>query len=379
MKWQKILSLVPAPGGVVDFQGCLEAFPVLEHAKTTPQGVYHLEGDVWTHTKMVVKELVNHADYLAANDVERTTVFFAALLHDVAKYSTTVIDPLTGAIGQPGHSRRGAIDVRIALWDMEAPFAVREHICRLIAVHQVPFFAFEGGPGKPTAEFTARKFSWCLSMKLLTMLAEADMRGRICPDQQKVLDAIELFREVARIDDCYDKPKAFSTPHTAMSYFRGASVDPSFELHQNMGSRVIVMSGLPASGKNTWVSAHCKELPVVSFDDARDELKLKHGENEGKAASAAIEKAKHLLRSKSSFVWNATHLSPQMRAKSLDLLFAYDAQVHLVYLESSRKTIYSRNNKRDTSLKNSSIEKMLFKWEVPLPTEAHEVNYQHVS
>ena len=375
MKWQNIVSLVAAPGGVVDFQGCLEAFPELEHAKSTPQGAYHLEGDVWTHTKMVVEEMVNHADYLAANSEERITGFLAALLHDVAKYSTTVIDPVTGAIGQPGHSRRGAIDARIALWDQGAPFAIREHVCRLIAVHQVPFFAFEGGSGKPSAEFTARKFSWHLSMKLLTLLAEADMRGRICPDQQKVLDAIELFREVARIEDCYDKPKAFSTPHTALSYFRGASVDPTFELHQETGSRVIVMSGLPASGKNTWVATHCKGLPVVSFDDARDELNLKHGENDGKAAHAAIEKAKVLLREKKPFVWNATHLSPQMRAKTLDLLFAYDAQTELVYLESSRKTIFSRNNKRDTSLKSASIEKMLFKWEVPLPTEAHSVKY----
>lgn len=68
----------------------------------------------------------------------------AALLHDIAKYSTTVIDPVTGAIGQPGHSRKGALDARIALWDAGMPFESREAVCRLIANHQVPFFAIEG-------------------------------------------------------------------------------------------------------------------------------------------------------------------------------------------------------------------------------------------
>ena len=375
MHWNDVKKLVPLPGASIDFQSCLHAFPALEQAKHTPQGIYHLEGDVWTHTMMVLHELVRHTDYANATDDERAVVFFAALLHDIAKYSTTVIDPETGAIGQPGHSRRGAIDARILLWDMEVPFDLREHICRLIRVHQVPFFAFEGGPAKPSAEFTARKFSWQLSMKLLTLLAEADIRGRICPDQQKVLDAIELFREVARIDDCYDHPKTFASSHTALSYFRGAQVDPSFQLHQEMGSQVIVMSGLPASGKDTWVSSHYKGLPVVSFDAMRAQLDLRHGDNEGKVAHAAIDKAKELLRRQSPFVWNATHLTPQMRSKTLDLLFAYHAHVEIVYLESQRKTILTRNHKRDTSLKNASIEKMLFKWEIPLPTEAHNVQY----
>ena len=64
-----------------------------------------------------------------------------------------------------------------------------------------------------------------------------------------------------------------------------------------------------------------------------------------------------------------------MRKKTLDLLFAYDAQVELVYLEQPPKVIFKRNTQRDTSLPNKAIERMLFKWEVPLPTEAHVVAY----
>nr|WED68850.1 AAA family ATPase [Pectobacterium colocasium] len=103
-----------------------------------------------------------------------------------------------------------------------------------------------------------------------------------------------------------------------MSYFRGADVHPDYPLFQELGSKVTVMCGLPAAGKDTWVRTHRRDLPVVSFDDARTELGLKHGENEGKAVHWATDKARSLLRTHEPFVWNATHLSQQMRTRTLD-------------------------------------------------------------
>ncbi|WP_231409829.1 AAA family ATPase [Ralstonia solanacearum] len=375
MHYEQLRALVPALGKSPDFQACLAAFPALAFAKTTPQDPrYHGEGDVWTHTQMVVEALLALPDYQAAPRAEQEVVFLAALLHDVAKYSTTVVDPVTGAIGQPGHSRKGAIDARIALWDAGVPFDVRESVCRLIGVHQVPFFALDGSR-RGTPEFLVRELSWQLSIPSLAMLAEADMRGRICADKARVLDNIELFRELAREEGCYGTPRPFADAHTAVSYFRGADVHPDYPLHQAPGSRVIVMSGLPASGKNTWVDAYHPELPVVSFDDARDELGLRHGKNEGMVAHLAVDRAKALLRAQQPFIWNATHLSERMRQKTLDLLFAYHAQVEIAYLEQPRTELLRRNTKRDTSLSNKALASMLHRWSVPLPTEAHHVRY----
>ncbi len=376
MQFDTLRALAPEPGQSPDYAACLAAFPALELAKTTPQDPrYHGEGDVWTHTMMVVDALLALPQYQTASRADQEVVFLAALLHDVAKHSTTVIDPVTGAIGQPGHSRKGAIDARIALWDAGTPFAVREAVCRLISVHQVPFFALEGSRrGKPP-EFIARELSWHVSLPLLTMLAEADMRGRICADAQRVLDNIALFCELARDDGCFEQPRAFADAHTAVSYFRGADVHPDYPLFQEPGSRVIVMSGLPASGKNTWVNAHYPDLPVISFDDAREELGLRHGKNEGKVAHLAIERARELLRRKAPFVWNATNLSELMRKKTLDLLYAYHAEVELVYLEKPRAELLRRNSRRDTSLSNKTLTGMLHRWDLPLPTEAHRVVY----
>lgn len=376
MNWQAIQSLVPANGAAPDFEACLEAFPQLRQAIDTPQSApHHREGSVWTHTRMCLTELLALREYQALPRADQVTVFLALLLHDIAKCSTTVVDPETGRIGHPGHSRKGAIDARVALWDVGAPFEQREAICRLVQSHQYPMWALAGSRTGKSPEFLVRWLSWQVDLRLLALLAEADMRGRICDDAQTALDNIELFRELAQEEGCFDAPRSFVDAHTRVSYFRGASVHPDYPLFQEPGSRVTVMCGLPASGKNTWVDANRKGLPVVSFDDAREELGLRHGKAEGVVAHHAVDKAKDLLRAKKPFVWNATHLSQQMRDKTLDLLFAYGAEVDLVYLERPRAELLQRNTRRDTSLTNKALEAMVHKWEPPLPTEAHAVSY----
>lgn len=374
--YQHMAAHVPAPGQAPDWSWFLDAIPALKLLATTPQDpYYHAEGDVWTHTRMVIEALMEGDDYARADENERFILFYGALLHDIAKPATTVIDPDTGKIGQPGHSRRGAIDARILCWYAGVPFALREALCRIITVHQLPFFALAGSKSGQSAEYTIRKLSHELDVRLLAAVAEADMRGRHFEKKADCLVDIELFREMARDERCYGAPKSFADRHTAVAYFRGAQIAPDYPLHQEGGSQVTMMSGLPASGKNHWVAQHRKGLPVISIDDAREALGLRHGQNEGAAAHHAIDAAKALLRARAPFVWNTTHLSTQMRKKTLDLLYAYDAEVDLVYLEQAPALIFQRNTRRDTSLPNKSIERMLFKWEVPLPTEAHSVHY----
>lgn len=376
MNWTQVQGLVPGVGQSPDFEACLEVFPQLRLAIGTEQSApHHREGNVWVHTKMCIEELLVLEEYQRLPRPEQEVVFLGLLLHDIAKCSTTVVDPETGRIGHPGHSRKGAIDARIALWDAGAPFEQREAICRLVQSHQYPMWALAGSRSGKSPEYLVRWLSCQANLRLLALLAEADMRGRICDDAQTALDNINLFRALAQEEGCFETQRRFVDNYTRLSYIRGADVHPDYPLFQEAGSQVTLMCGLPASGKNTWVDAHRKGLPVVSFDDAREELGLKHGQNDGMAAHHAVDKAKDLLRAKSPFVWNATHISQSMRDKSLDLLFAYGAEVELVYLERSRQELLHRNARRDTSLTNKALQGMLHKWELPLPTEAHSVRY----
>ena len=353
-------------------------FPGLaESLAATPQDpIHHAEGDVWTHTQMVVDELLALPDYAKLTRAEQGVAFYAALLHDMAKPATT--KEQDGRIIAPGHSAKGAIDARVALWEHDVPFALREQVCRLIEVHQVPFFAFNSRRGVP-AEYTARLLAADRSIDLLCLLATADMKGRVCQDQQKVLDDIALFQEQARELGCANQPYAFPDAATRMAYFRSEGqryadepvfVDRPFE--------VVLLSGLPASGKNTWCSAH-PDYPTVSYDDLREEFGLKPGEGTGTLVHAADDRMREHLRARRPFVVNATHLSRQMRRRTLDLIHDYGGQVRVVYFEAPRAEILARNSARDSTLTNAKLLKMVSRWEVPGLDEVDAVDYRVLS
>ena len=339
-------------------------FPALAPAlSATPQDpIHHAEGDVWTHTKMVVRALLEDPDYAAASQPIRGVLFYAALLHDIAKPATT--KEQDGRIIAPGHSPKGAVDARVALWEHDVPFVLREQVCRLIESHQVPFFAFDNRKGiRP--DFTARLQAADRSVDLLCILAAADMRGRFCADQQKVLDDIALFREQARELDCLDQPYAFPDAATRMAYFRSQGARYADEpVHIEAPFEVILMSGLPASGKNTWVSERL-QIPVVSYDDLREEFGFKPGEGTGTLVHAAADRMREFLRRRETFIVNATHLSRQMRRRTLDLVSDYGGSVRVVYCEASRADLLSRNAKRDSTLNNKKLLEMTSRWEVP--------------
>src|SRR5262249_34908351 len=151
------------------------------------------EGNVWIHTRMVLESLCELPAWRALPDSDRAIVFLAALLHDVAKPEVTRVEP-DGHISSRGHSRRGAILAREILWRMGLPFAMREAICALILHHQVPFTLIE----KDNGERTAIMVSQLVRCDLLSLVAEADARGRHCADKARLLDNIALFDELCR-------------------------------------------------------------------------------------------------------------------------------------------------------------------------------------
>ena len=369
-------ELVPKPGETADWKAFVEIIPSLSTLDQTPQDArWHAEGDVGTHTRRVCAEVARLDDYGRADEDTRFVLFYAALLHDIAKPSCTRHEP-DGSITSAGHSRRGSIDSRILLWRLAIPFTLRERICRIIAAHQKPFFTIQGDYSGRSPEYLIRKLSYEANLRELICVAEADGRGRICDNWQETLDNVALFRELAIEEGCLDSPRAFADDHTRISYFRSnGAISPDYPFFQEKGSSVIMMAGTPASGKDTWIAANAQGLPVVSFDDMREELGLSYGDNAGTVTQKTLDKARELLRRQTPFVWNATHLSAQMRKKTLDLLYAYHADVTIVYLESPENVIKTRNAKRDTTLTNARIDTMLQRWEVPLPTEAHRVDY----
>jgi len=133
---------------------------------------------------------------------------------------------------------------------------------------------------------------------------------------------------------------------------------------------VILLSGLPGTGKDTWIAENCPELPVVSLDDIRLELGIAPTERQESVINTATERAKALLRQRQPFAWNATNLSPMVRGRQVKLFEDYHAAVRIVYLETHWDEMLRRNASRAARVPEAVIGNMLATLSLPERFEA---------
>ena len=374
-----ILALVPdAPGWVIDWEK-IETSALRDHMdamRHTPQSVrWHAEGDVWTHTRMVCESLVSMPEYRHLPQTQRQTLFLAALLHDVGKPMTTRQEG--NDWGAPSHSSKGALLVRYILWKEFGMCgtpelqAMREAVVLLVKHHSFPPYALEKEENlrKIISIAASAELVPYFSLKLLHLLSKADALGRECEDKADFTAQVDLFAELAKEQGCYDTPLDFASGYTRRAYFSGGDVWPQQELYDESWGEVLMLCGLPGTGKDYWISKHCKDMPVVSLDDIRRRHKLSPEGSQGYVASLGKEEAKIYLRKHQPFVWNATNLTVDIRRQLIDLFESYGASVRVVYLETDLETQLRRNAGREDRVPETIIDSMLSKLAVP---EIHE-------
>lgn len=339
--------------------------------------IHHAEGDVWIHVRMVCEALAGLEEWRALEREDREMLFAAALLHDVGKPLCTRTGD--GNITSRGHSQRGSIDARRILWENGADIVRREQVCALVRYHQIPFFLIDRGDAQRMALLISQQ----VRCDHLAILAKADALGRICRDQSELLTKIGLFEEYCRGQHCLDRPWAFPSPLSRFEYFRREGRDPHYQVHDDSRCEAILMSGLPGSGKDTWLRAHVAHLPVISLDEIREDLGAEPAGNQGEVVQAARERARVFLRGGTSFAWNATNLSGEMRERLTGLFTGYHARVRIVYVEAPFSGYFERNASRVRQVPRQAIVRMLERWEVPAITEAPIVewweNAEHLS
>lgn len=337
--------------------------------------IWHAEGDVFIHTKMVIKSLLSLPEFKILTEQEKQILFTAALLHDVEKRSTTVKELINGVetYVSPKHSKKGEFTTRKILYkDLETPFKIREQICKLVRHHGLPLWVFE--KNNPPKE--AIKSSLILDTKLLAILAKADVLGRVCDDQQELLFRVELFIEICQENNCFGSKKHFNSGHGRFIYLNKVDGVPEYEPYDSFEFEVIMMCGLPGSGKDTYIKNKLA-LPMLSLDNIRRENNIDPADKKKNSLTIKLaeEKVKEFLRAKKSFVFNATNVNRNLRSKWLSMFNNYGAKIKIIYLEVPFKKLLFQNKNRQYVVPENVIEKMLDQLEIPSYDEAHEIEY----
>lgn len=382
---EEILSLVPGPP---DWRirwdalrrTCLETL-LCQMESVAQDPAYHGEGDVLTHTQMVCEALAGLEQFRQLGERQRQEVFLAALLHDAGKIPCTRLEG--GSWTSPRHAATGAAMARELLW-LDCSWcgqpdrqAMRETVCTLIRYHSLPPHAVyeEDGARRLLKAAANGELLPDFSTELLCLLAKADILGRVCGDQAELLEAVELCGALAEEQGCLTGPRVFLSRHAAFSCFSGRLDQPDSDLYDDTWGEVILLCGLPGTGKDTWIARNCPDLPVVSLDAVRAELGISPVGPQKKVVEEARDRARTLLRAKRPFVWNATNVTADLRRRQVELFTGYHASVRIVYLETGWGEELRRNAGRAATVPEPAILRMLAKLVPPERFEAHQVEW----
>lgn len=187
-EWRKMLLKAKRPsiGLEVGWElGIIERLcPEFHILRETPQDkTWHPEGNVWTHTKMVVDvaaEIVRRENLIKntkINDQENDAAFtlvLASLCHDLGKPATTETNE-KGRITSKGHAEAGLTIAERFMKSIDVPERVRRRVLPLIQYH---LYLHENQKiTKPAVNRLANRLAPATIQELVWVM-EADRRGR---------------------------------------------------------------------------------------------------------------------------------------------------------------------------------------------------------
>ena len=152
----------------------LRYFPELDRLRGVPQDArWHPEGDVWTHTLMVVDEAAN----LRRNDEDDLALMFGALCHDMGKAERTQEEG--ERVRAHGHDAAGVEATTAFLGALRSPVKLIRRVAALVENHLAPAFYPRNSAGPRGYRRLSRKLERAgVSVELLARVARADHLGR---------------------------------------------------------------------------------------------------------------------------------------------------------------------------------------------------------
>lgn len=331
--------------------------------------IWHAEGDVWTHTRMVIDQVERLPEWTSLDRESQLALIFTAIFHDSGKPATTLIDPETGRTRSPKHAQVGVEILRAALRELGCGLAQREAIAALVRYHGRPPYLLE----KVDPAHEVIHLSWLVNHRLLYLFALADTRGRCTLDHARAEDTLHLWKLAAEENGCFESGYAFANDHARFLFYREQLSSLFYTPREEYRCTVTMMSGLPGAGKDTWLARHRPNLPMVSLDELREEFDVEPTDPQGEVIQAARENCREHLRARRDFAFNATNIVRSTRKRWIDLFADYQARVEIIYLEPPLEVVHEQNKRRNKAVPAKVIDHLVAKLDPPTIAEAHEV------
>lgn len=375
--------------------------PQLLHFKDTPQDKdWHAEGDVEVHTRMVLDEtyaLLDDDDVVHAHHVDahrRAALVLGALLHDIAKPLTTCEREIQGRlrVAAPKHEDMGRSLLAPALAHAGLPADVVEDVLGLVGEHIAPKFLVV--KDAPAGKYV--KLARQVCPQLVYLLEVADMRGRICADQDDQLDLLEMFKLTAQEHGAFERfagplqwrrflrehrdlddvqldwvlARAVRDVENGTIFSREEALARSFDV--DAIGQVVVLVGPSGSGKSSFIESHLPGFAVVSLDDIRAHFHTRDDQSHNAAVvRRSKEQLREHLRQKQDVVYDATSLRRDFRSALFALGDDYGALVTQVVFQHDADALRRRNRARTHAVSDAVLRRQLEKWQWPTYDEAH--------
>lgn len=337
--------------------------------------IWHAEGDVWTHSCMVVEELWKSEEFDSFNlDItpeQQVDLTLAAFLHDTGKYFCT--QEVDGRIRSFGHSLKSFRIAKTILPYIDLSLTRRNKILNLIRYHGKPHYLYEQNV---SPEISIAVQSTFCPLNELFIIAKADMLGRINkedPENEFALLVLEQNQQVAQTLGCWDLPYVFTSGLQLLWGSRMKLPTLSFVPYKDYDANVVMVAGLPGSGKDTLIDKMYSDRFCISLDDIRRTMKVKPTDNQGKVIQEAKQQYKNALAKGEKIVLNGTHLTRRLRSKWLEIAEAYNAYTKIIYIEPKLDLTLERNLNRQYAVPENVWIKMLHQLDIPQPYEANHV------
>lgn len=184
-EWNKLLLKSERPSlalqSLMDMGVVEQMYPELMSLSNTPQEFeWHPEGDVWTHTLMVVDEAREVCKVEKLDSETFQVVMYAALCHDFGKPKTTQITD--GRIRALGHEPAGEEPTKQFLEQLGVPKELQQKVIAIVREHLWPATMYRNQQkGEDVSDGAFRKLAKRIhpaTIAELTFVSEADHRGR---------------------------------------------------------------------------------------------------------------------------------------------------------------------------------------------------------